>query len=1099
MIRIRISPIGIERMAAARDFVTSFPPAAERLLIGAGRDVVDHFARTISVSLGATFGLHRFTLTQLAAHLATAELARRGLSHSTTLGAEAVVARSAFEALERQALDYFSPVARLPGFAPALASTLAELRLAGSDPDSLSGLAASGRDLAWLLRIFEEQLEKAAVADRAGLFRAATRALDEPGEARYVGWPMLFLDASAASAAELDFLRALTARSSDVLLTVPEGDRRTIDALRSFASAESAAPPRQSPGSSLARLRSNLFGPRSLGEAEADGSVCLFSAPDEGRECTEIARRILDQARGGVRFDEMAILLRAPGAYASLLETALNRAGIPAFFTRGSRRPDPSGRAFLAILACAAERLSARRFAEYLSLGQVPGLDPSGSPLPTAAPWIPAEDEALRPAAVPAASEEPGAGPAPGTEGAEATSDTVEAPALEGTLRAPWQWEKLLVEAAVIGGQDRWARRLEGLEAELRLQRDRLKEEEPESPRALATERDLKNLVHLRAFALPLISTLADLPAAARWGEWLERLKGLAPRVLRRPERVLGLLAELEPMEHAGPVALDEVRAILASRLTSLEPERPPREYGRVFLGTPEQARGRTFEVVFVPGVAERIFPQRVSEDPILLDELRRRLGPALRVQDDRVESERLQLRLAAGSARRHIYFSYPRLDVAQARQRVPSFYALDVQRASRGKLPKFEELEAEARREADAALAWPAPTDPARAIDDMEYDLAVLGGLLRQGAGESSEGRARYLLELNPHLARSLRARWARWRKSWSGADGLCERTPVAAAALEPHRLAARPYSVSALQNFALCPYKFALSTIHRLEPRPDAVYLAQMDPLTRGSIFHRVLAEFMRQLQAAGSLPVTGANLAEAQRRLDETIDRVEEKYRDDLAPAILQVWRDSIEGIRTDLRGWLQRAAESPSDWIPIHFELGIGFAPEEGRDPASLRDPVVLEGGYLLHGIVDVIERRAGVADEMRVTDYKTSANRTQDGMVVGGGELLQPVLYGLAVEIAKQARVTEGRLYFCTSVGGFTARPVKLHDVARLRGRQVLEIIDQAVERAFLPPAPKERACSWCDFREVCGPCEEIRAARKDQSRLDDLNTLRGLP
>jgi hypothetical protein len=32
-----------------------------------------------------------------------------------------------------------------------------------------------------------------------------------------------------------------------------------------------------------------------------------------------------------------------------------------------------------------------------------------------------------------------------------------------GTLRAPWKWESLLVESAVIGGSDRWGRRLNGL------------------------------------------------------------------------------------------------------------------------------------------------------------------------------------------------------------------------------------------------------------------------------------------------------------------------------------------------------------------------------------------------------------------------------------------------------------------------------------------------------------------------------------------------------------------------------------------------------------------------------------------------------------
>jgi hypothetical protein len=45
----------------------------------------------------------------------------------------------------------------------------------------------------------------------------------------------------------------------------------------------------------------------------------------------------------------------------------------------------------------------------------------------------------------------------------------------------------------------------------------------------------------------------------------------------------------------------------------------------------------------------------------------------------------------------------------------------------------------------------------------------------------------------------------------------------------------------------------------------------------------------------------------------------------------------------------------------------------------------------------------------------------------------------------------------------------------------------------------LPPAPRERACEWCDFREVCGPNEERRASWKDSGPLDDLMKLRCLP
>ena len=108
----------------------------------------------------------------------------------------------------------------------------------------------------------------------------------------------------------------------------------------------------------------------------------VFSAPGEAREAVEIARRMLAEAARGVRFDEMAVLVRAPQQYLGLLEHALARAAIPAWFDRGTRRPDPAGRALLALLFCAEEGLSARRFAEYLSLAQVP--DPMDATMPAA-------------------------------------------------------------------------------------------------------------------------------------------------------------------------------------------------------------------------------------------------------------------------------------------------------------------------------------------------------------------------------------------------------------------------------------------------------------------------------------------------------------------------------------------------------------------------------------------------------------------------------------------------------------------------------------------------------------------------------------------
>jgi ATP-dependent helicase/nuclease subunit B len=1083
-----------ERVAVAGAFLERVPPATEVLIIAATRDAADDVARRVTAARGATFGLHRASVMQIAVRLAAAEMARLGVAPATALGAEAVAARVAFEALGARALGYFAPVARFPGFAQALVASLGELRLGGVAPAALARLDGPARDVADLARRFEAQLEDGKVADRSALLEIATRAIVGAAGVALRRMPMLLLDVPINGSVERDFIQALTKDSPAVLATVAAGDDATLDGLRRLG-ARGAHADRDDIGD-LARARSFLFA-ANVPPGEASGDVLLFSAPGEGRESVEIARRILDEARAGTPFDEMAVLLRAPELYGSLLEVALRRAGIPAWFARGTRRPDPSGRAFLALLDCALENLSARRFAEYLSLGQVPPLDAAGAPPTDRAVWTPPEDEMLGPAAESAPAEDQ----APGEAAENAAPDADDHPVVAGTLRAPWRWEQLLVESAVIGGKDRWSRRLKGLEAEYRARLAQYREDEPDSPRAAAIERDLGNLEHLRRFAVPVIERLKALPREGTWGEWIAALETLTPMVLRRPERVLAVLAALRPLEVIGPVALGEVRDVLAGELTTLADPPPKDRYGRVFVGTIEQARGRSFEIVFLPGLAERIFPQKPREDPILLDALRRELGAGLATQDERGRRERLLLRLSVGAARRRLHLSYSRIEQTEARPRVPSFYALEVARALTGTVPEPQRMEREAALAAGARLAWPAPDDPSRAIDEVEHDLATLRALL---AGGEARGRARYLLELNDALARSLRTRWGRWHGRFTPADGLVRVTDGTRETLDAARLAARAYSASALQKFAACPYQFFLSAICRLEPRPEVTSVVELDPATRGHLFHRVQADAMRALAQDARLPLTSATLETARKTLDATLDRVAEQYREELAPAIQRVWQDEVESMRADLRMWLEQTAATHAEWEPVAFELAFGLKRDPANDPRSVESEVTLAEGWRLRGIVDLVERRRnatapGGAPDLRVTDYKTGRDYTRRNLVVGGGEMLQPVIYGLAVEQLLGARVVESRLYYCTRAGGFSERVVPMSGEARGRGAEVLGLIDSAIAAGFLPPAPRARACGICDFRDVCGPHEEVRVKLKEQARMDPLRALRDWP
>ena len=522
MIRIFKSHSAYERITAAAEFVRSFPPATELVIIGAGRDAVDDFVRQLA-TCRATFGLHRFSLSQLATRLARTRLAARGIVPGSAVGAEAIAVRATYEAQAQRRLRYVSPVAGFPGFARAATGTLAELRAAGIAAAELERLGESGPDNATLLESFEQQMREAAVADRTILVREALEEVQRG--ANLVRHPLLFLDLPVHSQVERQFVTTLAGASGQVLLTCPAGDLRTLSNLSGVGTAEAEiSPPRGD--SSLERLSFYLFADAVPPAGKVDGEVVFFSAPGEERECVEIARRVLSEAGQGIPFDRMAILLRAPDSYASVLESALARAGIPVYFAHGTRRPDPSGRALLALLACAAEGLSARRFAEYLSFAQVPNLADDGTPLDQTLPFVLPEDDALGPVT----AGRTGVVPDRSAREGDTPPDHPDKPELAGNLRAPWRWEQLMVEAAVIGGKQRWARRLDGLEHQFRVQLEAIAEEEPGSPHIEDVERKLRNLRHLRAFALAVIDELAAMPESANWGVWTTALERLVPR-----------------------------------------------------------------------------------------------------------------------------------------------------------------------------------------------------------------------------------------------------------------------------------------------------------------------------------------------------------------------------------------------------------------------------------------------------------------------------------------------------------------------------------------------------------------------------------------
>src|SRR5580658_5935680 len=470
----------LDRAAA---FLAAKEPHAEILVIAPTRAAATELS--IRAFPSGCQGVHALTLTQVAANLAAQAMGRLALAPISRLGIEALAARIVHTAATAKDLPYFAPVVQTPGFARALAKTITELRLQGVNPPD--------GDLAHLLALYEQELAARSVADLPMLLRlAAEEAMH--GDHRLTQIPLILLGLPIESAAHEQLIAALAERSPSVFATAISDDEAAIRSLERILGTASENLDTATPATTLDRVRTWLFSAGQPPSAPPDASL-LFSAPGESFECVEIARRIRGLAAQGTPFDRIAILLRNVEQYQPLVEEALRRAAVPCYFSRGAARPDPAGRAFLALLACASDGCSASRFAEYLSLGQLPPVDQNRAPIKPIPRWVPPDDEIL--------ANFPSPPPAPDSMPAPNSAD-------ETTLAVPIGWEKLLVDAAVIGGHHRWARRLGGLRSELQAQlRDLDKEDHSHRPHI---ERRIEQLQRLEHFALPLIDILGSLP-----------------------------------------------------------------------------------------------------------------------------------------------------------------------------------------------------------------------------------------------------------------------------------------------------------------------------------------------------------------------------------------------------------------------------------------------------------------------------------------------------------------------------------------------------------------------------------------------------------
>ena len=363
-------------------------------------------------------------------------------------------------------------------------------------------------------------------------------------------------------------------------------------------------------------------------------------------------------------------------------------------------------------------------------------------------------------------------------------------------------------EAGPTGRAARWHRRLGGLrEPSWSCACSELKSDEPESGRVAAVTRDPRGARRPEPLRVAAGRRAGGAAGAGALGRMARSSLGAGAAGAAATRCASSqLLADLRPMASVGPVTLAEVRRVLLPRLAQLDRDPPKSRFGqRLRRRRPTRcagARSASCSSSASPSASSRSAAARIR-----CCSTRCAARSARRSPSRTIASPASACGCASPSAPPPSAAGCPTRGSTSARGgrgcRRSTRWTSCAPRPARCRITSASSTTPPSR----PAPGWRGRrlTIPASAIDVWEHDLAVLGRLLRPSSELPAKGAAHYLLELNPALARSLRTRWARWKKTWSavGRPGRQPRRGAGAAGrATPHRAAVLRLGAAALRR---------------------------------------------------------------------------------------------------------------------------------------------------------------------------------------------------------------------------------------------------------------------------------------------------------
>ena len=463
-------------------------------------------------------------------------------------------------------------------------------------------------------------------------------------------------------------------------------------------------------------------------------------------------------------------------------------------------------------------------------------------------------------------------------------------------------------------------------------------------------------------------------------------------------------------------------------------------------------------EFNYFVGLDETKFPGQVMEDPILLDEERKKLGNIDLKQKTIKENKSMMFDLI-NFIEGYITFYYSAYDTLDYREILSSNILLKIYRI----MNHNEDLSYKDFTENIINIDTFIPKSFNKTLNQSEYWMY----LDKYKNIDKKE-------ELFKNMFKELFAGKQALDNKKDGFNLYNGNINIDSSAIDP-RENGRIISATELESIAKCPYKYFLDYVLRIKIPEEAHYDPEnwLDPLERGSLLHKIFERFYKEI----NFNLKQIDYDKAKKFLLKIVQEEINKKHEEIPPPNQLVFNREASEIKSSAEVFLINEINNSDNFVPKYFEYSFGYDYKKDSYPAA---KIKLPSGeeIKLRGKIDRIDQTDD--NNFNIIDYKTGSTYAYSNSdYFKEGSQLQHAIYALAFEDISDEPVSVNQsIYYFPTLKGEGQKIIREPEGIYKR-EEVKEIIDGLLDIisdgnfVMCKWDYNNKDCDYCDYNTIC--------------------------